>query len=108
MFQKFTKQGFHNAMQKTKNFMGNAYHHTKSFLGQVDNGLRTAKKVYQILEPTISHFVGQNNQGHRGAMKALQGYEDIRHKIISGHNQIEDHVNTVSNKFKRAGMNIGI
>ena len=108
MFQKFTKQGFHNAMQKTKSFMGNAYHHTKSFLGQVDNGLRTAKKVYQILEPTISHFVGQNNQGHRGAMKALQGYEDIRHKIISGHNQIEDHVNTVSNKFKRAGMNIGI
>ena len=44
MFQKFTKQGFHNAMQKTKNFMGNAYHHTKSFLGQVDNGLRRSIK----------------------------------------------------------------
>ena len=108
MFQTFTKQGFHNATQETKSFMGNAYHQPKSFLGQVDHGVRTAKKVYQILEPTISHFAGQNNRGHQGVMKAVTGYDDIRHKILNGHDQIEDHVNTISNKFKRAGMSIGL
>jgi len=106
MFQKFSKQGFMSTLHKTKSFMGNAYHHTKSFLGNVDHGVRIAKKAYAILEPTISHFTGNN--AHQGVMKALNGYEDIRHKIISGHNQIEDHVKNVSTKFKKAGINIGV
>ena len=58
--------------------MGNAYHHTKSFLGKVDHGVRTAKKIYSILEPTISHFAGDNNKGHQGVMKALTGYDEIK------------------------------
>ena len=64
------------------------------------------KKAYAILEPTISHLTG--NKAHHGVMKALNGDKDIRHKIISGHNQIEDHVKNVSSKFKKAGLNIGM
>ena len=108
MWQKFTKQGFMNTLNKTKSFMGQAYHHTKDFLGKVDHGVRTAKKIYSILEPTISHFVGQNNKGHQGIMKALTGYDEIKHKIINHHDTIENHVRHVSDKFKKAGLSLGI
>ena len=57
--------------------MGQAYHHTKDFLGMVDHGVRVAKRVCSILEPTISHFAGQNNKGHQGVMKALTGYDEL-------------------------------
>ena len=108
MFRKFTKQGFTDAMNKTKSFLGNAYHHTKTFLGNVDHGIRTAKKVYSILEPTISHFAGENNRAHQGIMKAVTGYDDIRHKIVNHHDTIENHVKQVAHKFKRAGLSIGM
>ena len=108
MFRKFTKQGFMDTMHKTKSFMGNAYHHTKTFLSHVDNGVRTAKKVYAILEPTISHFAGHNNKGHQGIMKAVTGYDELKHKVINSHDAIEHHVKHVAHKFKKAGLNIGI
>ena len=105
--QKFTKQGFYNAIQKTKSHLGNAYHHTQSFLGQVDHGIRIAKKVYSILEPTISSLTG-NNKIHDGVMQAVSGYDDIRHKIVNKHAEIENHVRGVSQKFKKAGLSIGL
>ena len=108
MFRKFTKQNFMDTLNKTKSFMGHAYHHTKEFLGKVDHGVRVAKKVYSILEPTISHFAGENNRAHRGVMKAVTGYDDIRSKVINHHDTIENHVRHVSNKFKKAGLNLGI
>lgn len=106
MFRKFNKSEFPNALNKTKSFLGNAYHQTKSFMGTVDHGVRTAKKIYAILEPAITHLTG--NTAHTGVMKALNGYEDIRHKMISGHDEIENHVKNVSTKFKKAGLSIGI
>ena len=108
MFQKFTKQGFFNVMNKTKSFMGNAYHHTKTCLNHVDHGVKTAKKVYSILEPTISHFVGQDNRAHRGIMKAVTGYDEIKHKVLNHHDTMENHVRHVSHKFKKAGLSLGI
>ena len=108
MFRKFTKENFMNTMNKTKSFMGNAYHHTKTFLGLVDHGVRTAKKIYSILEPTISHFVGENNRGHQGIMKAVTGYDDIRAKVMNHHDTIENHVKHISHKFKKAGLSIGM
>ena len=106
MFHKFSKQHFHNTMHKHKSFLGHAYHHTKSVLGNMDHGAKIAKKAYAIMEPIISQYAG--NKVHHNVMKAVSGYDDIRHKIICGHNQIEDHVNNVSSKFKKAGLNIGI
>ena len=110
MFHKFTKHNFHNAMNKTKSFMGQAYHHTKSFLGHVDNGIRVAKKVYSILEPSIAHFAGdtRNNQINHHVMKAVDGYDNIRHKIINHHDTIENHARGIHDKFKKAGLSIGI
>jgi len=90
-----------NTLNQTKSFMGNAYHHTKSFLGQVDHGVRIAKKAYAILEPTISHFAGSNNKAHQGVMKAVTGYDELKHKIINHHDTIENHVNQVVGKFKK-------
>ncbi len=108
MFRKFTKQGFFDAVQKTKTHLGNAYHHTKTFLGHVDNGIRTAKKVYSILEPHISHFAGQNNKAHQGIMKAVHGYDEIKHKVINHHDAIENRVKDIAHKFKRGGLSLGI
>ena len=110
MFQKFTKQNFMNTMNKTKSFMGNAYHHTKSFLGHVDNGMRVAKKVYSILEPSIAHFAGESRHRNinHNVMKAVTGYDDIRHKIINHHDTIENHARGIGEKFKKAGLSIGM
>ena len=109
MFQKFTKQGFYNAMQRTKSHLGNAYSHTKTFLGHVDNGFKVAKKIYSILEPTISSLAGNHHTNiHNGVMKAVTGYDDLRHKIISKHDEIDNHVRTVSGKMKKAGLSIGL
>ena len=72
----------------------------------MDHGVKIAKKAYAIMEPIISQYAG--NKVHHNVMKAVSGYDDIRHKIISGHNQIGNHVNNVSSKFKKAGMDFGI
>jgi len=105
--QKLTRQGFYNAMQKTKSHLGNAYHQTKNFLGHVDNGYKVAKKIYSILEPTITSLTG-NNTIHNGVMKAVSGYDEFKHKVIHKHDEIENHVRGVSNKFKKAGLSIGL
>jgi len=106
MFQKFSKQGFLNTINKTKSFMGSAYHHTKSFLGNVDHGVRIAKKAYARMDSVISHYAG--NKVNHNVMKVVNSNEQIRHKLVSGHNQIEEHVNSVATKFHKAGLNIGI
>ena len=110
MFHKFTKQSFQNAMNKTQSFMGTAYHHTKSFLGHVDHGVKTAKKIYAILEPSISHFAGETraNKMNQGIMKAVTTYDDIKHQVVNHHDTIENHVRQVGNKFKKAGLSIGM
>jgi len=94
-------------MQRTKSHLGSAYAHTKSFLGHVDHGYQVAKKIYSILEPTISSLTGSNNI-HNGVMKAVSGYDDLRHKIIYKHDDIENHVKNVSTKFNKAGLSIGL
>ena len=110
MFHKFTKQNFQNAMNKTKSFMGTAYHHTKSFLGHVDHGVKTAKKIYAILEPSISHFAGEtrSNKINQGIMKAVTTYDDIKHKVVNHHDTIENHARGIHDKFKKAGLSIGM
>jgi hypothetical protein len=106
--QKFTKQGFFNAINNTKNMFGHVYHHTKNFLNKFDDGVKVAKKVYSIVEPPISHFVGQNNKAHQGVMKAVSGYDEIKHKVINHHENVLNRVHDVHSKFKKAGLNIGI
>ena len=110
MFHKFTKQNFQNAMNKTKSFMGTAYQHTKSFLGHVDHGEKTAKKIYAILEPSISHFAGETraNKMNQGIMKAVTTYDDIKHKVVNHHDTIENHARGIHDKFKKACLSIGI
>jgi hypothetical protein len=90
--------------------MGQAYHHTKSFLGHVDNGIRTAKKVYSILEEPMRQLVGDTRHGrvHEKVMKAVTGYDELKHKIINHHDTIENHARGISDKFKKAGLSIGL
>lgn len=107
---KFTKQGFMNAMNKTKSFFGNSYHHTKTFLNHFDHGVKTAKQIYSILEEPIRQLVGDNRHGrmHNGVMKAVTGYDELKHKVINHHDTIENHVRNVTHKFKQAGLSIGM
>ena len=102
MFQTFTKHNFKSAMGKTKLHLGKAYHHTKSFLGEVDNHVQQAKAAYTILHPTVAHFAG-NDVAHK-ITRGLNGYEDIRRNIITGHNILEGGVKMI----KQSDLNLGI
>jgi len=102
MFRKFTKSNFKSAMGKTKLHLGKAYHHTKSFLGEVDNHVQQASAAYKILHPTVSHFAG--NDVAQKITRGLNGYEDIRRKVITGHNILEGGVKMI----KQSGLNLGI
>jgi hypothetical protein len=102
MFQKFTKQGFKNTMNKTKVHLGKAYHHTKTFLGNVDHNVQQAKAAYAILHPTVSHYAG--NEVHNNITRGFNGYEDIRRKIVTGHNILEGGVTMI----RKSGLNLGV
>ena len=47
---KFKKQNFNHIMNNVKSHVRHGYHHTKNFLGQLDNGVRTAKQIYSVVE----------------------------------------------------------
>ena len=53
---------FKHHMGNIKHHLGQTYHKTKHCLGQVDNGIRVAKKIYGVVAPVIDHFSGGATQ----------------------------------------------
>ena len=86
MFEKFSHHSFRRTIQNVKNHLGNGYNHLKNIAHHIDNGYQVA---YSVLEPHIRQAAG-NNQIHGHAMKAINGYENIRNKVMDGNNRVEE------------------
>ena len=102
MFGGKLKQHFGNI----KHHLGQTYHKTKHFLGQVDNGVRIAKKVYGVLAPVIDHFGGGATNKH--VMKAIGGYDTLRNKIMDTHETVHHNVNQVVGNLKKKIPELGL
>ena len=90
----FGKFGSH--FNHAKQWVGTAYHQTRKFVGDVDRGMKVAKRVYAVMEPVISQIAG--NGVHSNVMKAISGYDNLKHKLTEGHNMAE----VYHHKVKRA------
>ena len=89
MFEKFSHLSFRRTLQNVKNHLGNGYNHVKNIAHHIENGFQVAKHVYSVLEPHIRQAAG-NNHIHGHAMKAINGYENIRNKVMDGNNKVEE------------------
>ena len=79
--------------------IGNAYNHTKNLLHNVDSGIRTAKTVYSVLAPYIEQYGGSHINKH--AVKAIGHYEDIRHKVMEGHDKASNEIHDIKNTLSK-------
>jgi len=97
MFGKIRKQDVIRHFNKAKDFIGNAYHHTKNFLGDVDQGVRTIKNIYGAVSPILESYGVNTNNKH--VMKAVSGYDSIRHNVMENHDRVVNDINKVKKKL---------
>ena len=99
MLGKLNRSHFAHVDNTAKHHIGNAYNHTKKFLNNVDHGIRTAKTIYGVLAPYIDQYGGSHINKH--AVKAIGHYEDIRHKVMEGHDKASNEIYDIKNKLSK-------
>ena len=87
MLHKFSQQSFRPTLKNVKTHLGNGHNHLKNVAHHIDHGFHVAKQVYSVIEPVIRHVAG-SNPVHGHAMKAIDGYENIRNKVMEGNNHV--------------------
>ncbi len=75
----------------------------KQMLGDVDDAYTTAKKAYSVLEPMIS-----NPSVNKHVMKAVNGYDYIRNKVMDSHDTIINNIDQANSGLKKAHIRAGI
>ena len=107
---KLNRHSMRRAYNNSKRYLGNAYHHTKGLLGDIDSGVRTAKELYSIAQPLISSLMSQKDfqKGNTHVIKALNGYEDIRSKVMDTHENTQNHYNSIIGDLKKKNIDIGL
>jgi hypothetical protein len=98
MLQKLTKKHIVHGINQAKNFLGNAYHQTKNFLGNVDHGVRTIKHIYGAIAPVLDTY-GVGKSVHGPVMKAISGYDNIKHQVMEHHNRASDNIHDIKNNL---------
>jgi hypothetical protein len=59
----------------------------------VDEGYRTARKIYSIAQPALEHFAPETKKVlDKNLSRAANDYEDIRHKVVDAHDKITQHI----------------
>ena len=72
-----------------KNFLGKAYHTGKNILGHMDEGYRTARKLYSIAQPALEHFAPETKKVlDMNVSRVGNDYENIRHKVVNAHSHM--------------------
>ena len=100
---------FKHHMGNIKHHLGQTYHKTKHFLGQVDNGIRVAKKIYGVVAPVIDHFSGGATQNaHKHVMKAIGGYESLRNKVMDTNETVHHNIQQVHSQLKTKVPELGL
>lgn len=107
---KLNKHTFRQAIGKAKNIAGNVYLNTKNVLGDIDTGIKSAKKIYSIVSPILETAVGkeQFNKANKYLMKSLGGYENLRSRVMEGDEQAANTYNQVVGGLKKNKIDIGL
>jgi len=100
-FKHYKKQG-----KRAIATIGKHYQTTKDVLNRIDRGMNTAKSVYEDVKPTIQQLGGDKPISHIN--KGIQSYDQMRNRVVDGHNQAEKHVGNVVGALKKQGINLGI
>ena len=85
--EKFNSHVFHRTLRNLKHHIGNGYKHLEMIAHNIDHGVNIAKQVYAAVEPVIRHVAGNDNFHHH-AMKALGGYENMRHQVAEANHHV--------------------
>jgi hypothetical protein len=72
-------------------------------LGDVNDAYTAAKKAYSVLEPMIS-----NPSINKSVMKAVNGYEAIRNKVLDTHDTVINNIEQARSGLKKAGVRAGL
>lgn len=100
------KNGFRSAVGHAVKFasvLPRHYQTAKKMLGDVNDAYTTAKKAYSVLEPMIS-----NPSINKHVMKAVNGYESIRNKVMDSHDTVVNNIEQAKSGLKKAGIRAGI
>ncbi len=100
------KHGFRSAIGHAVKFASTIpkhYQTAKKMLGDVNDAYTTAKKAYSVLEPVIS-----NPSINKHVMKAVNGYESIRNKVMNSHDTVVNNIEHARAGLKKAGIGAGI
>jgi hypothetical protein len=96
MFQKINHNVIQQSFNNLKKGIHNGYHHVKNIAGHIDNSIHVAKHIYRAIEPAIKELLPQQQRHiHEHAVKALNGYEQIRNKALD----INAHASNVGHKL---------
>ena len=63
------------------------WNHAVKFAGQVDHAMGVGKRIFSALQPAIQDMGGEGL--NRAVMQGISGYEQGRHQIMGGHNQVQ-------------------
>lgn len=88
---KLSLQSVGQHLNGVKSFIQRGYHNAKGFAGSVDHAVSIARRTYSALSP----FLDQLGVSHTPAMKALQGYDEIKSRAMQAHNRGEQAYQTV-------------
>ena len=81
---KLSKQSIRKAITNTRHMANKAYRYGKGFAKDIDQGVRTFKDVYSVLNPALSSMFGDHMKGvNKHVMKGLTGYENIKTKSLT-------------------------
>ena len=98
VFAKVNSNHLRRMFNNVKSGIVSGYHHTKNVLGHIDHGIKTAKHIYNAIEPLISRYAGNGHQAiNDHVIHGLSGYESLRNKVLDAN----DHVQQVTGHLKK-------
>ena len=106
-----------NHVRSAKNLFRRGTHHTKNFINaayniaqNIDQGVRTAKTIYGIVQPHVEQMAGveRTNPMSNKAMKLFSSYDNVRNRVMDSHAEVEHHVGSVVSELKKNKINIGL
>ena len=106
---KLSKQSIRKAITNTRHMANKAYRYGKGFAKDIDQGVRTFKDVYSVLNPALSSMFGDHMKGvNKHVMKGLTGYENIKNQVMNTEENIKHHYNQVVGDLGKKKIDIGL
>ena len=78
---------FREAWTHGKKTVGHMWNTAVKYAGQLDHAVGVGKRIFSALQPAIQDAGGGGL--NRAVMQGISGYEQGRHQIMGGHNNVQ-------------------